>query len=53
MKIPRDKPIVVYCHSGYRSQVALAFLQSVGMTQVKNLVGGVAAWQQAGLVIKA
>ena len=45
-EIPRDVPVVVYCHSGYRSQVALEFLQSVGITDVKNLSGGVHAWQQ-------
>jgi molybdopterin/thiamine biosynthesis adenylyltransferase/rhodanese-related sulfurtransferase len=46
-EIPRNKPIVAYCHSGYRSQVALEFLQSVGFVEVCNLTGGVVAWQQA------
>ncbi len=45
-ELPRDKPIVVYCHSGYRSQVAVEFLQGEGFLHVKNLVGGIIAWQQ-------
>lgn len=52
-EIPRNKPIVVLCHSGYRSQVAVEFLQSMGINDVRNLIGGVVAWQQAGLGIKA
>ncbi len=52
-EIPRDVPIVVYCHSGYRSQIALEFLHELGITQVKNLSGGVLAWQHAGLFLEA
>jgi len=43
-QIPRDKPIVIYCRSGHRSQLALEFLQQQGFTDIKNLVGGVLAW---------
>ncbi|MBS0288900.1 MAG: rhodanese-like domain-containing protein [Proteobacteria bacterium] len=46
-ELPKDQPIIIYCRSGYRSQVALEFLQSVGFTQLSNLIGGVLAWQQA------
>lgn len=46
-EIAHDLPIVVYCHSGYRSGVAVEFLQSHGY-DAKNLVGGVVAWQHAG-----
>lgn len=48
-KIPTDKPIVVYCRSGYRSQLALEYLQQQGFQDIKNLVGGVLAWQQLPL----
>jgi adenylyltransferase/sulfurtransferase len=44
--IPVDKPIVVICHSGYRSQRALEMLVAAGITAVSNLVGGIVAWQQ-------
>jgi len=43
-QIPNDKPIVVYCRSGHRSQLALEFLQQRGFHNIKNLVGGVLAW---------
>ncbi|HRE31615.1 MAG TPA: rhodanese-like domain-containing protein, partial [Candidatus Berkiella sp.] len=47
-QIPEDLPIVIYCRSGHRSQLALEFLQQHGFRDVKNLIGGVLAWQQAG-----
>ncbi|MCS5712602.1 ThiF family adenylyltransferase [Candidatus Berkiella aquae] len=47
-QIPDDMPIVIYCRSGHRSQLALEFLQQQGFSDVKNLIGGVLAWQQAG-----
>ncbi len=39
-----DKPIVVYCRSGKRSAGAVRQLQQAGMTNVKNLRGGILAW---------
>ncbi len=45
-EIPRDVPVIIYCHSGYRSGVAQELLQSIGIKDVKNLMGGVVAWQQ-------
>ncbi len=44
-EIPQNMPIVVYCHSGYRSQIAQSLLQQHGFLDVKNLTGGVVAWQ--------
>lgn len=49
--IPRDKPIVIYCRSGCRSQSALEFLQSMGLQNVYNLVGGILAWQQQKMIM--
>ena len=43
------KPVVVYCGSGYRSQVAASVLISQGFTDVSDLLGGFAAWTAAGL----
>ncbi len=39
----RDRTLVVYCHSGSRSGVAVRMLQRSGFTQVHNL-GPMAAW---------
>ncbi|MFA6036531.1 MAG: rhodanese-like domain-containing protein [Legionellales bacterium] len=46
-EIPKDKPIVVYCRSGQRSDVAGQLLKSQGYHDVKNLAGGMLAWQEA------
>ncbi len=47
--IPRDRPIVVYCASGYRSAIAASLLLMHGFDQVSDLVGGISAWEAAGL----
>ncbi|MGE3320295.1 MAG: ThiF family adenylyltransferase [Candidatus Berkiella sp.] len=43
-QLPKNKPIIIYCRSGHRSQLALEFLQQHGFSDVKNLMGGVLAW---------
>ena len=42
--IDKDKPIVVYCHHGVRSQFACEMLRTMGYEFVFNLVGGIDAW---------
>lgn len=37
--------IVVHCRSGARSAAAQSILQQAGFTNVRNLIGGVLAWQ--------
>jgi rhodanese-related sulfurtransferase len=47
--LPRDRAIVVYCQTGYRSSIAASILEQEGFTRVVDLVGGFVAWeQQAG-----
>ena len=46
------KPVLVYCLSGGRSAEAAAALVKLGFTEVRNLAGGIAAWQQAGKPIE-
>ncbi len=48
-KLPRDRKIVLCCHSGMRSTRALAQLQAAGFNEVAHLDGGMAAWKEAGL----
>jgi rhodanese-related sulfurtransferase len=38
--------IVLYCRSGNRSGIATQILEQMGFENVKNLTGGVLAWQQ-------
>ena len=43
--IPRDRPVVVYCHFGGRSEGAVRQLQEkFGFTNLYNLQGGIDAW---------
>jgi sulfur-carrier protein adenylyltransferase/sulfurtransferase len=44
LKLPKDQPIVVYCHKGGRSAMATTFLQRRGLIQAVNLTGGIDAW---------
>jgi glyoxylase-like metal-dependent hydrolase (beta-lactamase superfamily II) len=48
-EVPRDRPVVIHCASGYRSSIAASLLQRHGVVNVTDLVGGIAAWQAAGL----
>lgn len=41
---PRDRAIVVYCHSGMRSRLAAALLRRAGFTAVHDLGPG-SAWR--------
>ena len=52
-RLPRDKQIIVQCGSGLRSQVVTSMLQRVGFTNVRNLSGGIDAWQKAGLATES
>ena len=42
----KDAEIIVHCRSGKRSAAAQNFLQQHGYTNVRNLTGGVLAYQQ-------
>jgi hydroxyacylglutathione hydrolase len=43
-----DKPVVVYCASGYRSSLAASILLASGFTAAANVPGGYQAWTAAG-----
>ncbi|MFQ5775121.1 MAG: rhodanese-like domain-containing protein [Kiloniellaceae bacterium] len=42
------KLLVLYCGSGSRSALAAKTLRDMGFPRVGSLIGGVAAWQEAG-----
>jgi len=52
-ELPRDRRIVVHCQSGYRSSIAASLLERGGITDVADLVGGIAAWEAAKLQVAA
>lgn len=44
-KIPRDHPVVVYCHHGMRSANVINYLENeYGFNNLINLEGGIHAW---------
>ncbi|GHB27501.1 rhodanese-like domain-containing protein [Mongoliitalea lutea] len=49
--IPKDKPIVVYCSIGARSQEIGKKLIDAGYTNVFNLYGGIFHWVNEGLPV--
>lgn len=42
----KDDEIVLHCRSGKRSMQAGLMLETMGFKNVKNLVGGMLAWQE-------
>jgi rhodanese-related sulfurtransferase len=46
-KIATDKPVIIYCRKGIRSQVAIQRLQQkFPFTNLINLIGGTEAWRK-------
>lgn len=50
--IDRSKNIVVYCHTGARSTMAVKLLKEAGFHSVKSLAGGMMAWQAEEMEIE-
>ena len=42
----KDQEIIFYCRSGNRSGQACLILEMLGFKNVKNLAGGMLAWQE-------
>ena len=52
-KLPdKTAKIVLYCRSGRMSAIAAEALVGLGYSDIWNLSGGMAAWEQAGLKIE-
>lgn len=44
-EIPTDRPILVYCHVGYKSGLASEILEDNGFTDVYNMIDGFSRWR--------
>lgn len=44
----KDRPVVLYCHTGARSAQGCSFLAARGFDNVYNLRGGILGWAQSG-----
>jgi DMSO/TMAO reductase YedYZ molybdopterin-dependent catalytic subunit/rhodanese-related sulfurtransferase/glyoxylase-like metal-dependent hydrolase (beta-lactamase superfamily II) len=49
--LDRSAPVVVYCASGFCSQLAASLLRAAGFADVSDLLGGYPAWEAAGLPV--
>jgi hydroxyacylglutathione hydrolase len=50
--LPRDRPIVTICASGYRSSVASSLLRSAGFGDVSSVSSGFPAWEGLGYAVE-
>jgi rhodanese-related sulfurtransferase len=47
-ELPKDRDVVLYCHSGARSYHACTYLVQQGFSNVINLRGGILGWARSG-----
>jgi rhodanese-related sulfurtransferase len=47
-EVPRDRQVVVVCHSGNRSRHGRDILLQAGYSQVASMSGGLSAWESEG-----
>jgi rhodanese-related sulfurtransferase len=46
------KDLIVMCAEGYSSSLAAATLQQIGLARATDMIGGFAAWRDAGLPVE-
>ena len=51
-KLPKNRPLLVYCAGGYRSSIGASLLQSRGFQHVSEIAGGIAGWEAAKLPVQ-
>jgi rhodanese-related sulfurtransferase len=44
----KHAPIILYCGGGFRSALSADSLRQMGYTNVRSMIGGIKAWQEAG-----
>jgi rhodanese-related sulfurtransferase len=49
--IPKDRPVIFYCRTGNRSQMAAEAFSDAGY-DAHNMAGGITAWAEAGLPLE-
>ena len=43
-ELPKDAPLIVFCHHGMRSLKVVEYLKARGLENAINLTGGIHAW---------
>src|SRR5690606_29898000 len=52
LDLRRDRPVVVTCGVGHRAGLAVSILARHGYSDVRNLLGGMTAWQKLGFPVE-
>jgi phage shock protein E len=52
-EVPKDKDVVLYCHSGRRAGLAATVLKDNGYSRLSHLEGDMVGWQQNGRPLQA
>lgn len=50
--LDKDKPVYIYCRSGYRSGIAAKKMIDLGFKEVYDLQGGILNWEQSNNKVK-
>ncbi|MGB8474919.1 MAG: MBL fold metallo-hydrolase [Candidatus Acidiferrum sp.] len=50
-ELPKSRALLVHCAGGYRSSIAASILKKSGFEQVREIAGGMAAWEAAKLPV--
>jgi rhodanese-related sulfurtransferase len=51
LEASKDKPLILVCASGARSEQACVQLRKLGFSRLNHLDGGINAWERAGLPV--
>lgn len=51
-QLDREKPLAVYCGSGYRASIAASVLKAGGFQNVSSVPGSMRAWRSAGYALE-
>jgi rhodanese-related sulfurtransferase len=50
-ELPKDRPILLYCLAGKRSQKAYDLLKAKGFADLHQITGGLTAWKEQRLPV--
>lgn len=50
--LDKNRPVAIYCGSGYRANIAASLLKRHGYADVRNIPGSMQAWTNAGFEIE-
>jgi hydroxyacylglutathione hydrolase len=52
-ELPRDRAVIVHCHTGARAAMAASLLRARGLREVSQFPGGFAEWRAAGQPVES